>query len=144
MCVLASSAGRAVGFAWRRAGSLMHVICILLFQAAGEAGDGYRARRSPHTPHERFEGLTVLKAVQVKCICESAAFLIIQKESLPPECFVLWIALWVVSWVCCLPHNTCGLLWPASSSVTFRDAVRGRLKKCFLFCEAGFGDCLSL
>uniref|UniRef100_A0A8C0EII4 procollagen-proline 3-dioxygenase n=1 Tax=Bubo bubo TaxID=30461 RepID=A0A8C0EII4_BUBBB len=26
---------------------------------------GYRARRSPHTPHERFEGLTVLKAVQL-------------------------------------------------------------------------------
>ncbi|NXW48359.1 P3H3 hydroxylase, partial [Nyctiprogne leucopyga] len=36
-----------------------------LTKAAGEAGDGYRARRSPHTPHERFEGLTVLKAVQV-------------------------------------------------------------------------------
>uniref|UniRef100_A0A8C5U021 procollagen-proline 3-dioxygenase n=1 Tax=Malurus cyaneus samueli TaxID=2593467 RepID=A0A8C5U021_9PASS len=36
-----------------------------LTKAAGEAGDGYRARRSPHTPHERFEGLTVLKAVQL-------------------------------------------------------------------------------
>ncbi|NXC19040.1 P3H3 hydroxylase, partial [Corythaeola cristata] len=36
-----------------------------LTKAAGEAGDGYRARRSPHTPHERFEGLTVLKAVQM-------------------------------------------------------------------------------
>uniref|UniRef100_A0A8C8BMU1 procollagen-proline 3-dioxygenase n=1 Tax=Otus sunia TaxID=257818 RepID=A0A8C8BMU1_9STRI len=34
-----------------------------LTKAAGEAGDGYRARRSPHTPHERFEGLTVLKAL---------------------------------------------------------------------------------
>uniref|UniRef100_A0A8B9LZT6 procollagen-proline 3-dioxygenase n=1 Tax=Accipiter nisus TaxID=211598 RepID=A0A8B9LZT6_9AVES len=36
-----------------------------LTKAAGEAGDGYRARRSPHTPHERFEGLTVLRAVQL-------------------------------------------------------------------------------
>ncbi|NXO03612.1 P3H3 hydroxylase, partial [Rhinopomastus cyanomelas] len=36
-----------------------------LAKAAGKAGDGYRARRSPHTPHERFEGLTVLKAVQL-------------------------------------------------------------------------------
>ncbi|KFQ86002.1 Prolyl 3-hydroxylase 3, partial [Phoenicopterus ruber ruber] len=36
-----------------------------LTKAAGEAGDGYRARRSPHTPHERFEGLTILKAVQL-------------------------------------------------------------------------------
>ncbi|XP_008946721.1 PREDICTED: prolyl 3-hydroxylase 3-like, partial [Merops nubicus] len=36
-----------------------------LTEAAGEAGDGYRARRSPHTPHERFEGLTVLKAMQL-------------------------------------------------------------------------------
>lgn len=79
MCVFSSSAGRAVGFPWRRGGSLMHVIYILLFQAAGEAGDGYRARRSPHTPHERFEGLTVLKAMQVKWICESAAFLIVRR-----------------------------------------------------------------
>ncbi|XP_062473782.1 prolyl 3-hydroxylase 3 [Pezoporus occidentalis] len=36
-----------------------------LTKAAGEAGDGYRARRSPHTPHERFEGLTVLRAMQL-------------------------------------------------------------------------------
>ncbi|NXE13150.1 P3H3 hydroxylase, partial [Lophotis ruficrista] len=36
-----------------------------LTKAAGEAGDSYRARRSPHTPHERFEGLTVLKAMQL-------------------------------------------------------------------------------
>ncbi|XP_075294520.1 prolyl 3-hydroxylase 3 isoform X1 [Opisthocomus hoazin] len=36
-----------------------------LTKAAAEAGDGYRARRSPHTPHERFEGLTVLKAMQL-------------------------------------------------------------------------------
>ncbi|KFP69745.1 Prolyl 3-hydroxylase 3, partial [Acanthisitta chloris] len=33
--------------------------------SSGEAGDGYRTRRSPHTPHERFEGLTVLKAMQL-------------------------------------------------------------------------------
>ncbi|NXY82517.1 P3H3 hydroxylase, partial [Alcedo cyanopectus] len=36
-----------------------------LTKAAGEAGDGSRARRSPHTPHERFEGLTILKAMQL-------------------------------------------------------------------------------
>ncbi|NXG77537.1 P3H3 hydroxylase, partial [Baryphthengus martii] len=36
-----------------------------LTKAAVEAGDGYRARRSPHTPHERFEGLTILKAMQL-------------------------------------------------------------------------------
>ncbi|NXS51577.1 P3H3 hydroxylase, partial [Brachypteracias leptosomus] len=36
-----------------------------LTKAAGEAGDGYQIRRSPHTPHERFEGLTILKAMQL-------------------------------------------------------------------------------
>ncbi|XP_015274289.1 PREDICTED: prolyl 3-hydroxylase 3 [Gekko japonicus] len=36
-----------------------------LAKAAGGSGDGYRGRRSPHTPHERFEGLTVLKALQL-------------------------------------------------------------------------------
>lgn len=34
-------------------------------QAAGSAGDGYKGRRSPHTPHETFEGLTVLRAAKV-------------------------------------------------------------------------------
>ncbi|XP_013813606.1 prolyl 3-hydroxylase 3 isoform X1 [Apteryx mantelli] len=36
-----------------------------LTKAAGGTGDGYRGRRSPHTPHERFEGLTILKAMQL-------------------------------------------------------------------------------
>ncbi|KAG8130217.1 hypothetical protein E2320_016813 [Naja naja] len=36
-----------------------------LSKAAGGTGDGYRGRRSPHTPHERFEGLTVTKALQL-------------------------------------------------------------------------------
>ncbi|KAL8202775.1 UNVERIFIED_CONTAM: hypothetical protein K2H54_025138 [Gekko kuhli] len=36
-----------------------------LAKAASGSGDGYRGRRSPHTPHERFEGLTVLKALQL-------------------------------------------------------------------------------
>nr|XP_023966900.1 prolyl 3-hydroxylase 3 isoform X1 [Chrysemys picta bellii] len=36
-----------------------------LAKAAGGMGDGYRGRQSPHTPHERFEGLTVLKALQL-------------------------------------------------------------------------------
>ncbi|XP_030249535.1 prolyl 3-hydroxylase 3 [Sparus aurata] len=35
-----------------------------LAAAAGSVGDGYRGRRSPHTPHETFEGLTVLRAVK--------------------------------------------------------------------------------
>ncbi|XP_068614785.1 prolyl 3-hydroxylase 3-like [Brachionichthys hirsutus] len=36
-----------------------------LAAAATSAGDGYRGRRSPHTPHETFEGLTVLRAVKL-------------------------------------------------------------------------------
>uniref|UniRef100_A0A669E6U2 procollagen-proline 3-dioxygenase n=1 Tax=Oreochromis niloticus TaxID=8128 RepID=A0A669E6U2_ORENI len=36
-----------------------------LASVAGSLGDGYRGRRSPHTPHETFEGLTVLRAVKV-------------------------------------------------------------------------------
>ncbi|XP_037766792.1 prolyl 3-hydroxylase 3 isoform X2 [Chelonia mydas] len=36
-----------------------------LAKAAGSTEDGYRGRQSPHTPHERFEGLTVLKALQL-------------------------------------------------------------------------------
>lgn len=30
------------------------------------AGDGYRGKTSPHTPNERFEGATVLKALKVQ------------------------------------------------------------------------------
>lgn len=30
------------------------------------AGDGYRGKTSPHTPNERFEGATVLKALKVE------------------------------------------------------------------------------
>ncbi|KAK9514007.1 hypothetical protein VZT92_027498 [Zoarces viviparus] len=36
-----------------------------LATAAASAGDGYRGRRSPHTPHETFEGLTVLRAAKL-------------------------------------------------------------------------------
>ncbi|KAJ0066369.1 hypothetical protein NL108_011162, partial [Boleophthalmus pectinirostris] len=36
-----------------------------LASAAGSVGDGYRGRRSPHTPHETFEGLTVLRAAKL-------------------------------------------------------------------------------
>ncbi|KAM6469179.1 prolyl 3-hydroxylase 3 [Liasis olivaceus] len=36
-----------------------------LSKVAGGTGDGYRGRRSPHTPHEQFEGLTVTKALQL-------------------------------------------------------------------------------
>ncbi|XP_033837461.1 prolyl 3-hydroxylase 3 [Periophthalmus magnuspinnatus] len=36
-----------------------------LASTAGSVGDGYRGRRSPHTPHETFEGLTVLRAAKL-------------------------------------------------------------------------------
>ncbi|XP_008429599.1 prolyl 3-hydroxylase 3 isoform X2 [Poecilia reticulata] len=36
-----------------------------LATVAASLGDGYRGRRSPHTPHETFEGLTVLRAVKL-------------------------------------------------------------------------------
>ncbi|XP_023651368.2 prolyl 3-hydroxylase 3 isoform X1 [Paramormyrops kingsleyae] len=36
-----------------------------LATAAASAGDGYRGRRSPHTPHEKFEGLTILRALKM-------------------------------------------------------------------------------
>uniref|UniRef100_F7A8D7 Prolyl 3-hydroxylase 3 n=1 Tax=Equus caballus TaxID=9796 RepID=F7A8D7_HORSE len=51
-------------------GLLTPAECGLLLQLAKDAAEagarsGYRGRRSPHTPHERFEGLTVLKAAQL-------------------------------------------------------------------------------
>ncbi|XP_069506734.1 prolyl 3-hydroxylase 3 [Ambystoma mexicanum] len=36
-----------------------------LAKVAGGSGDGYRGRRSPHTPHENFQGLTILKALKM-------------------------------------------------------------------------------
>ncbi|XP_047453664.1 prolyl 3-hydroxylase 3 [Mugil cephalus] len=36
-----------------------------LAKVAAAVGDGYRGRRSPHTPHETFEGLTVLRALKL-------------------------------------------------------------------------------
>ncbi|XP_030640647.1 prolyl 3-hydroxylase 3 [Chanos chanos] len=36
-----------------------------LASTAASLGDGYRGRRSPHTPHEKFEGLTVLRALKL-------------------------------------------------------------------------------
>uniref|UniRef100_A0A8C5JY76 procollagen-proline 3-dioxygenase n=1 Tax=Jaculus jaculus TaxID=51337 RepID=A0A8C5JY76_JACJA len=51
-------------------GLLTPAECGLLLQLARDASgagarSGYRGRRSPHTPHEHFEGLTVLKAAQL-------------------------------------------------------------------------------
>ncbi|XP_066116534.1 prolyl 3-hydroxylase 3 isoform X2 [Saccopteryx bilineata] len=51
-------------------GLLTPAECGVLLQLAKDAAEagarsGYRGRRSPHTPHERFEGLTVLKAAQL-------------------------------------------------------------------------------
>lgn len=31
-------------------------------------GDGYRGKTSPHTPNEKFEGATVLKALKVNSL----------------------------------------------------------------------------
>lgn len=36
------------------------------FQRIMLVGDGYRGKTSPHTPNEKFEGATVLKALKVK------------------------------------------------------------------------------
>ncbi|KAI4883700.1 hypothetical protein NFI96_031576 [Prochilodus magdalenae] len=36
-----------------------------LASVAAAVGDGYKGRRSPHTPHEKFEGLTVLRALKL-------------------------------------------------------------------------------
>ncbi|XP_077576213.1 prolyl 3-hydroxylase 3 [Stigmatopora nigra] len=36
-----------------------------LASAVASAGDGYRGRRSPHTPHETLDGLTLLRAVEL-------------------------------------------------------------------------------
>uniref|UniRef100_A0A3P9K4K9 procollagen-proline 3-dioxygenase n=1 Tax=Oryzias latipes TaxID=8090 RepID=A0A3P9K4K9_ORYLA len=36
-----------------------------LATVAASLGDGYQGRRSPHTPHETFEGLTVLRAAKL-------------------------------------------------------------------------------
>lgn len=36
------------------------------FQGIMLVGDGYRGKTSPHTPNEKFEGATVLKALKVK------------------------------------------------------------------------------
>ncbi|KAM9851561.1 prolyl 3-hydroxylase 3 [Aulostomus maculatus] len=38
---------------------------VQLATAVASAGDGYRGRRSPHTPHETFDGLTLLRAVKL-------------------------------------------------------------------------------
>uniref|UniRef100_A0A4W4FMJ6 procollagen-proline 3-dioxygenase n=1 Tax=Electrophorus electricus TaxID=8005 RepID=A0A4W4FMJ6_ELEEL len=46
-------------------GVLSQSECDTMMQLATSVGDGYRGRRSPHTPHEKFEGLTVLKALKL-------------------------------------------------------------------------------
>lgn len=43
-----------------------HSVFCPVSQAAASAGDGYRGRRSPHTPHETLEGLSVLRAAKVR------------------------------------------------------------------------------
>jgi len=48
---------------WGTSSPLTHVYA---FQGIMLAGDGYRGKTSPHTPNERFEGATVLKALKVQ------------------------------------------------------------------------------
>lgn len=43
-----------------------HPCLCLSWQGIMLAGDGYRGKTSPHTPNERFEGATVLKALKVE------------------------------------------------------------------------------
>lgn len=51
-------------------------LCMVpLSQAAASAGDGYRGRRSPHTPHETLEGLSVLRAAKVKTVFSCRVYL---------------------------------------------------------------------
>lgn len=45
---------------------LTKVLIFLPLQGIVLAGDGYRGKTSPHTPNERFEGATVLKALKVQ------------------------------------------------------------------------------
>lgn len=37
----------------------------MIWQVVGTAGDGYNGEPSPHTPNEKFEGSTILKALRV-------------------------------------------------------------------------------
>lgn len=39
--------------------------CLGGSQAAATSGDGYRGQTSPHTPSEKFYGVTVFKALKV-------------------------------------------------------------------------------
>ena len=45
------------------------VVVVAALQAGGLEGDGYRTRNanhgSPHTSHEMFEGLTIIRATEV-------------------------------------------------------------------------------
>ncbi|XP_031762370.1 prolyl 3-hydroxylase 1-like [Xenopus tropicalis] len=51
--LLLPSLGRAVG------------LLMLMLKAAASAGDGYRGTTSPHTPNEKFHGVTVYKALKL-------------------------------------------------------------------------------
>lgn len=46
--------------------SLRKHLLVFCFQGIMLVGDGYRGKTSPHTPNEKFEGATVLKALKVK------------------------------------------------------------------------------
>lgn len=55
---------------WGTSSPLTHVCA---FQGIMLAGDGYRGKTSPHTPNERFEGATVLKALKVHLLPSSSS-----------------------------------------------------------------------
>lgn len=134
----------------------MCVICILLFQAAGEAGDGYRARRSPHTPHERFEGLTVLKAMQVsgsvslprpwlsrKSVCHLSIFLCGLRSGWGHGCAIFLTSTCAVSPDPLPPRSCLGTVYLEGLSTAFSPVRQGfRIATCP--CTSVLTDMLSL
>lgn len=46
-----------------------------ILQAAATSGDGYRGQTSPHTPNEKFYGVTVFKALKVEWVQVGSACL---------------------------------------------------------------------
>lgn len=58
------------------------IFCSLIGQSATSATDSSRGRRSPYTPHEKFEGLTILRALKVGRRLEGLLFGWVKKNLL--------------------------------------------------------------